>query len=106
MIRTFPFVAVHHSPPFGTAGLRRIYTLYLRSNILYHYHLRKYKVTVLIHTAHFSSNTVIEVARLSSCLQEDIVTLAECLATKASISLKVVKPTQNRSLASIEGAYI
>lgn len=35
----FPFVAVHQSPPLGTAGLRRIYTLYLHSDILYHYHL-------------------------------------------------------------------
>lgn len=63
-------------------------------------------MTVLIHTVHFSSNTAIEVAGLSSCLQEEIVTLADRLAAKTSISLKVVMPTWNRSLASIDGTYV
>lgn len=60
----------------------------------------------MIHTMHFSSNTAIEVARLSSCLQEEIVTLAGCLAAKTSIVLQVVRPTQKGSLAPINGIYV
>lgn len=55
-------------------SLRRIYTLYLHSDMLYHNQLGKYKVIVLIHTVHFSSEMAIEVARLSSCLKEKLVT--------------------------------
>lgn len=60
----------------------------------------------MIHTVHLSSNTAVEVARFSRCLQEEIVNLADCLATKTSIALKVVRPTQNGSLASIDGIYV
>lgn len=80
MIQTFSLCGCSSLFSSWYCRLRRIYILYLHSDMPYHYQLGKCKVIVLIHSVHFSSNVAIEVARLSSCLQEILVTFGWLLS--------------------------